>query len=55
MSEVRFGFGTTWSAVSSGADDSISLDCFHMSEAVPHDASSSSSLCAAFSIVGSRA
>lgn len=27
MSEVRFGFGTTWSAVSSGADDPIYLGC----------------------------
>ncbi len=53
MNELRFEFGTTSSALSSSADELVSVSWFHMSEAVPHNASSSSSLCSVCPMVGS--
>ena len=54
MSEVRFGFGTTWSAVSSGADGPISLICSTCPKPSRMMHRQVASLCAVFSIVGSR-
>ena len=55
MSEVRFRFGTTWSAMSSGADDPIFLVCSTCPKPSRMMHRQVLPLCAAFSIVGSRA